>query len=364
MSEQMKIGIIGCGGISAAYFNGANECHNLTIKSCADLFHDAAVAKADEFGCEAVSVDEMLADPEIEMVINLTVPRAHVEVGLKIIEAGKHSYAEKPFAVTVDEGKTLIAAAAAKNLRLGCAPDTFLGGGIQTSRKVIDDGWIGRPLSGTAFMLGHGHESWHANAGFFYDIGGGPMLDMGPYYVTALVNMLGPAKSVSGCVAKGFSERFDSTEKNFGTLHPVNIPTHYSGVIEFHNGALITVVMSFDVWRHSLPRIEIHGTEGSLSVPDPNGTGGEVKVFRPGEDDWRHVPLAFPHNARMIGVTDMVNGIHDDRPHRASGDLAFHVLEIMESFETSSVEGKRIELSTKPDQPTAFPLGLRPWEVD
>jgi len=364
MSDQMRIGIIGCGNISAAYFGGAAKCNNLTIKSCADLSREAATSRAAEYGWEAVSVDELLGDPEIELVINLTNPGSHVEVGLQIVSSGKHAYSEKPLGVDVEEGRSLIEAAKAANVRVGYAPDTFLGGGAQTSRKIIDDDWIGRPLSGTANMMGHGHESWHPNAEYYYDIGGGPMLDMGPYYVTALVNMLGPARAVSGVVGRGFENRFDTTEKNYGKLHPVLVPTHYTGVIEFQSGACITVIMSFDVWKHNHPPIEIYGTDGSLSVPNPNGLGGEVRVYRPDEKEWRHVPLAYPANARMIGVTDMVSAIHHARPHRASGALSFHVLEIMKSFEASSAEGKRIELASTTDQPAPFPLGMREWEVD
>jgi predicted dehydrogenase len=363
MQDKMKIGIIGCGNISGAYFGGAQKTNALEIKSCADLHKEAAHRAAEKYGCLAVSVDELLADPEIELVVNLTIPNAHAEVGLKVLEAGKHAYSEKPFAVDIESGQQLLQKATEKRLRVGCAPDTFLGTGIQTSRKVVDEDRIGRPIAGTAFMCGHGHESWHPNPAFYYDIGGGPMMNMGPYYITALVNLLGPVTRVAGITTKAFAERVATSEKARGKRIPVRTTTHLTGVMEFASGAVVTTVMSFDMWRHSLPRIELYGTTGSMQVPDPNGFGGAVRVC-PAGGDWSDVPLAFPQNARIIGVIDMVGAIRSGRPHRASGALAYHVLEVMLAFDTSSQSGQHVQIKSTVERPAPLPPGLNEWEVE
>jgi len=363
MQDKMKIGIIGCGNISGAYFGGAQKTDILEIKSCADIRIEAAQSAAQRHGCKAVTVDELLSDPEIELVVNLTIPRAHVEVGLRVLEAGKHVYSEKPFGVSTEEAQQLVQLAAKKGLRLGCAPDTFLGAGGQTARKSVDEGAIGRPIAGIAFMCGHGHESWHPNPAFYYDIGGGPMLDMGPYYITALVNILGPAKRVAGITTKAFEERIATSQAVAGLRIPVKISTHLTGVIEFMNGAVVTLIMSFDMWRHGLPCIEIYGTEGSIKVPDPNGFGGRVSVST-AKSDWQEVPLAFPNNARMIGVIDMVKAIRTERKHRVSGELAYHVLEIMTAFDKSSQTRKHVDMQTVIERPNPFPVGLNEWQVD
>lgn len=363
MQDTMKIGIIGCGNICGAYFSGAQQSDVIEVKSCADLSLDAAKAAAEEYGCQAVTCSELLADSEIELVLNLTVPRAHVAVGLAALEAGKHVYSEKPLGVSVEEARQLVGAASRLGLRTGCAPDTFLGAGGQTARKMLDAGAIGRPVAGTAFMCSHGMESWHPNPAFYYDLGGGPMLDMGPYYLTALVNLLGPAKRVAGITTKAFEERIATCEERFGLRIPVNVSTHLTGAIEFASGAAITTIMSFDVWRHSLPRIEIHGTEGSMQVPDPNGFGGPVRVAAGGED-WEEVPLAFPPNARTIGAIDMARAIRSGRLHRVSGDLAYHVLEVMAAFDESSQSGRHVEIASSVERPAPLPEGLAEWEVD
>ncbi|MBD3182066.1 gfo/Idh/MocA family oxidoreductase [Candidatus Poribacteria bacterium] len=363
MQDKMKIGIIGCGSISGAYFGGATNTDVLEIKSCADIRMEAAKSAAERYGCQAVTVDEMLADPEIELVVNLTIPRAHVEVGMNVLEAGKHVYSEKPLGVSTEEAKKMVDLAKEKELRIGSAPDTFMGAGGQTSRKAVSEGAVGKPIAGTAFMCGHGHESWHPNPAFYYDIGGGPMLDMGPYYVTALVNILGPAKRVAGVTTKAFEERIATSEAVKGLQIPVKVSTHLAGTIEFVNGAVITMIMSFDMWRHGLPCIEIYGTEGSIKVPDPNGFGGAVRVAEE-RGDWQDVPLAFPNNARMIGVIDMTQAIRSNRPHRASGELAYHVLEIMTAFDKSSESGEHVYMETLIEQPAPMPLGLKEWEVE
>ena len=363
MQERMKIGIIGCGTISGAYFGGAQKTDVLEIKSCADIRMEAAQSVAEKYGCQAASVDELLADEEIELVVNLTIPKAHAEVGLATLEAGKHTYSEKPFSVDIETGQNLLKKAAEKGLRVGCAPDTFLGAGIQTSRKALDEGAIGRPIAGAAFMCGHGHESWHPSPAFYYDVGGGPMLDMGPYYITALVNILGPVKRVAGITTKAFEERIATSDAASGQRIPVKTTTHLTGAIEFANGAIITMIMSFDMWRHSLPCIELYGETGSMQVPDPNGFGGSVRVSA-ARDGWSDVPLAFPKNARMIGVIDMVRAIQSARPHRVSGALAYHVLEVMLAFDKSSQSGQHAEIESTVERPAPLPPGLEEWEIE
>lgn len=363
MSEKMLIGIIGCGKISAAYIKGAQKVSGLKIKSCADIFMNSAQSMAEEYNCQAVTVDELLLDPEIELVVNLTTPQAHVEVGLKVLEAGKHVYSEKPLAVELEGARQLLDLAEEKHLRVGCAPDTFLGGGIQTSRKLLDDGLIGEPVSGTAFMCTHGHERWHPAPAFYYDIGGGPMLDMGPYYITALVNLLGPVKHVFGITGRAFEERVATSEGAAGQRIPVKVDTHYSGVLVFECGAIVTVIQSFDVWKHSLPFIEIHGTKASLSVPNPNTFRGPVCYGENRDTEWVERPLLYPENARVIGVVDMAHAIRNNAPHRANGMLAYHVLEVITAFERSSNSGKKINIKSIVERPNPLPEGLSEWEV-
>ncbi|MCF7838886.1 MAG: Gfo/Idh/MocA family oxidoreductase [Candidatus Marinimicrobia bacterium] len=360
MSNPIQVGIIGCGKISQAYFNGIGIFGNLQVAAVADLNPEVARAKAAENNTRAVALDELLADPAIEIVLNLTVPRAHAEVDLRILDAGKHVYSEKPLATTLEEGTRVIAAARDKGLRVGCAPDTFLGAGLQTCRKLVDDGWIGRPVAGTAFMLSHGPESWHPNPGFYYQTGGGPLLDMGPYYLTALIHLLGPVHSVMAMTRRTFPERLATCQEHFGERLPVEVNTHAAGTLAFHSGAIITLVMSFDVWKHQHSRIELYGTEGSLAVPDPNTFGGEVQVFRPGYADWAAMGYShiYHENTRGIGVADLADALRADRPHRCHGDLALHVLEIMTAFDESSAAGRQVTMKTTCAQPAPLPLGL------
>lgn len=369
MLKPVTIGIIGCGNISQAYFNGTKMFPILKIKGCADINMDAARAKAEEnkdTGVVAMTVEELLADKEIELVINLTIPAVHAKVSMQILNAGKHVHLEKPLAVDLAEAKPMLALAKEKGLRVGCAPDTFLGAGLQTCRKILDDGWIGKPLSGTAMFLGHGPEGWHPNPAFFYQRGGGPMLDLGPYYITALVHLLGPARSVTAVTSKGFPTRLATCKEHFGEELPVEVSTHNAGIIEFENGALITVVISFDVWAHKHTNIELYGTEGSLRVPDPNGFGGPVEIKRADNPEWQPNTLCNPYheNSRSIGAADMAYGIRTGRAHRCSGELACHVLEIMEAFDRSSQAGARVVLETTCAQPAALPLGLPKGMLD
>jgi len=358
--STIKVGVIGCGDISKAYFPGCKTFPILEIVHCADLDLSRAEAKAKEYGIPRHgSVEQLLADPEVDLVINLTIPRAHSSVNLATIAAGKHVYCEKPYAISREEGLPVLEAAKAKGLIVGSAPDTFFGPSHQTCRKLIDDGVIGKPVAAVAFMACPGHESWHPSPAFYYDIGGGPMFDMGPYYLTALVNLLGPMQRVSGSTKITRSERLITSKPLNGTKIEVKTPTHLAGTIDFQNGAIATVMMSFDVISHHLPCIEIYGTEGTLAVPDPNGTGGDVLVRRSEHREWRNMPIThttIPH--RGAAVADMAYAIIEKRAHRANGAMAHHVVDAMQAFEESSRAGRHIKLTTTCERPTPLSPGL------
>ncbi len=364
--KKTKIGVIGCGMISDAYLSASKRFRMIEVAACADLNTKAAQAKAEQYGIRALSVDELLASPEIELIINLTPPKAHAPLAMQALKAGKHVYCEKPFGIDSNEAKAVMALAKQKNLLVGCAPDTFMGGGQQTARKLLDDGWIGKPLSGTAMVMGRGPEKW-ANAPFFYDIGGGPMLDLGPYYITALVNLLGPAVAVTAVTLKGADSRTCGPDSDPPfKRYPVNVTTHLTGMVEFACGAVITVITSFEVQAHNHPPIEIYGEIGTLSVPDPNCFGGPVKVIRPGTEGWAVMPMghAYTDQSRSIGAADMVAALQTGRKHRASGDLANHVLEIMLAFDKSSAAGGKVELTTRCERPAAMPMNLEDGTLD
>lgn len=364
MSSPAKVGIIGCGNICDQYFKWCATFADIEIVACADLMPERAAAKAMQYGVRALGVDELLRDPDISIVINLTIPQAHAEVDIAALEAGKHVHSEKPFALNVADGRRILAAAGQRGLRVGCAPDTFLGGGLQTSRKLIEDGWIGRPVAATAFMAGHGHERWHPDPAFYYKAGGGPMLDMGPYYITALIHLLGPVTRVTGSSKITFPQRTITSKPKYGELIDVEVTTHLAGVLDFADGMLATVVMSFDVWAHNLPRIEIYGSEGSMVVPDPNRFSGPVLLRRVGAEEWSEIPLSYSADVgRGIGVADMANAIRDERPHRASGELALHALEVMLAVDEASASGRHVAIESSIARPQLLPLGLLPGRV-
>ena len=355
--KPVQLGIIGCGNISAAYLKAAPLFPELQIAALADLDESRAAARASEFGLKAVSVDALLADPQIEVVLNLTIPAAHVPVGLDAIRHGKHVHGEKPLANSTADAARLMEAANAAGLRVGSAPDTFLGGAHQTARKLLDDCAIGKVLSGTAFMQNHGHEHWHPDPDFYYAPGGGPMLDMGPYYLTNLVNLLGPVAKVVGSATIGFPERTIGSEKRRGQVVPVTVATHVSGLLTFANGAVISITTSFDVWQHKHGNMELYGAQGSMVVPDPNRFGGTVSVAK-GRDPWADIPLSHGFadgNFRIIGLADMARAIRTGRPHRCSGQMAYHVLEVMEAFGRSSDSGQAITIESTCERPAPLP---------
>ncbi|HLZ61358.1 MAG TPA: Gfo/Idh/MocA family oxidoreductase [Ktedonosporobacter sp.] len=366
-TAKTNVGIIGCGQISSIYLEAPQTFKNLNIVACADLFIERARAQAARYNVpKACSVEELIVDPDIDIIINLTIPKAHAEIGMAAIKAGKSAYGEKPLALTRAEGRALLDTAQANNLRVGSAPDTFLGGGIQTCIQLIDEGQIGRPVAATAFMLSHGPESWHADPDFFFQPGAGPLFDMGPYYLTALIAMLGPIRRVTGSAQISFPERVITSQPKHGTKITVNTPTHVAGVMDFASGAVGTIITSFDVWSHQLPRIEIYGTEGTLSVPDPNTFGGPVHIQRAGERQWSEVQLThgYTRNSRGIGVADMAYAIRSGRPHRASGDLAYHVLDTMQAFYDASKEGRHIELTSQCERPAPLQAGEHSWDEE
>ena len=359
--RRVGVGIIGCGNISSAYLTAMRGFDVLDIRGVADMKPEVAEKRAAEFGLKAVSVDALLADPAVEIIVNLTIPRAHVEVGLRAIAAGKHVYGEKPLGITFAEGKRLVEAGRAAGLRTGSAPDTFLGGGHQQARAVIDSGALGQVIGGTAFFACPGHEYWHPDPAFYYDIGGGPVLDMGPYYITDLVNLLGPVARVQALSLTPHAARPIRSQPKQGQMMPVHVATHVTGTLVFASGALIQVTLSFDVPAHRHLPYELYGTEASLLVPDPNWFGGEVSIAKP-RAEWEDVPVLLPYadaNYRSLGVADMACAILDNRPHRASGDLALHVLEVMEAFEIASKQGRIVEIATQVERPAPLSESLK-----
>ena len=348
MKNIAKVGIVGCGNISEIYLkNLAARFPRLRAVACADRIAERAEAKAAAFSLKALGVDELLASEEIDIVLNLTIPLAHAELSLAALRAGKHVYSEKPLAATRADGARIMAEAAARSLLIGCAPDTFLGAGIAACRSLIDSGAIGTPVGGTANMLCPGHERLHPDPAFYYAPGGGPVLDMGPYYLTALVELLGPIAGVSACASKAYDERVVGSGPKKGDRIPVLVSTHVAGLLRFAAGPVVALTMSFDVQASRLPPIEIWGTEGSLAVPDPNSFGGPVLLRKRGGTEWeeQQVPEAWSDNSRGLGVADLAGALLDGTPQRASGLLAFHVLDAMEALAEAARERREIDVS-------------------
>lgn len=364
---MLRAGIIGCGNISSTYLKNGNIFPWLRITMGADIKPEASLRSSQLFGIKDVTVDELVNSPEIDVVLNLTTPQAHTEVDLNALSHGKHVYSEKPMGLDMASATEVRELAASKGLRIGCAPDTFLGGGHQLCRKLIDDGMIGRVVSGTAFMLCHGHEAWHPAPAFYYEKGGGPLFDMGPYYITALVNLLGPVARVVAVNTRSTDLRI-GTKANIGKTFPVEVDTHITAILEFASGAVITLITSFDVWKHSNYKdIELYGTEGALHIPDPNCFSGDVRYFKAGlSADWMPVdnPFIYNENSRIIGLADMCAGILKNRPHRCNGDLSYHVLDVMCSIIKAGETGQSICIGTQCERPAALPLGLHYGELD
>jgi predicted dehydrogenase len=367
MARRAAIGIIGCGNISEAYLRLAPVFSNLTVVAVADIVPDVARARAEQFSVRALAVDELLKSDEIDAVVNLTVPEVHFQVTRAILSAGKHAYSEKPLALNSKDAGKLVAEADKRGLKLGGAPDTFLGAGGQLARKLVDAGTIGRVVGGTAYVMSHGMEHWHPNPGFFFQPGAGPVFDVGVYYITALVNLLGGIKGVTAMASRGFAERLvTATGPMKGKKIKVNTPTNINAILEFASGAQMTLGASWDVWKHGHPNpIELYGAKGSMLVPDPNFFAGTV-AWSDGGGDFTEVDSAdgafgkanWPWsgqptraNYRMLGVADLIDAAAKKREPRCSGRLAAHVVEVMEAILTSAASRKFVQVKSTVERP-------------
>ncbi len=352
-AKKLRIGIVGCGSISTAYLRNAPLFRGLVVTACADINPDAAARRGAEFGLRTMDVDALTTAPDIDLVLNLTIPSAHFDVSMRALSAGKHVFTEKPLAVKAEAGRKLVAMAASRGLALGSAPDTFLGAAGRRARRLMEEGAIGAPVIGTAFMMGRGMEHWHPDPGFYYQPGAGPVMDMGPYYLTMLVNLIGPVRRVHAIATSGQAERLITAQgPKHGTRFVVGTPTSILSLLEFQCGAAVTFGASWDVFRHSNHPIELHGAGGSLRLPDPDTFGGTIAVSRGGAD-WDEIrtsslpfgALNWPPDApdranyRMLGLAELARALVEGRAPRASGDLALHVLEVMEAILRAGATG-------------------------
>lgn len=370
MAKKLGVGIIGCGNISTTYFSLAPLFKGIEIRACADINMDAARQRAKEYGVRAETVDELLKATDVDIVVNLTIPAVHYDICKRVLAAGKHVYSEKPFVLSVKEGLDLKKQAEKKGLRIGSAPDTFLGGSHQLARHLIDSGKLGKITSGSLHIMSHGMEHWHPNPDFFFQPGGGPVLDLGPYYIADLINLIGPVKRVASLATIPAKERTISSQPRAGEKIPVTTPTTIFSLMEFANGAAVTLHASWDVWAHGHAPIELYGEDGSLFVPDPNFFGGEVRYTERDKPvkkapKWDH-PFGVPNqqhkhgamaNYRTAGLSDMALAILEDRPHRCSVEVALHAIDVMTGMLKSGETGKFIDMVTTCERPAA--LGIR-----
>ena len=360
--SALRIGVIGVGNISTQYFAHIPNLPNLELVAVADMNEERAREVAAGQGVRALTVDELLADAGIDAVLNLTIPQAHAAIGIRALQSGKHVYGEKPLALDPAEAEPLLALAEQKGLRVGSAPDTVLGTGIQTARKTLDDGTIGQPIAAAIHWSAPGHELWHPAPAFYYQPGGGPLLDMGPYYLTSIVTLFGPIARVSGVATTSSRERSVATGPLAGTAIPVDVATHVSALLEHENGLATTLTVSFDVWKSRAPLFEVFGTEGTMAVPDPNRFDGDVEIAPAATREWETVPVSagWADSGRGFGLADMARAIETDRPHRASGAMAFHVLEVMDGILRAAADHSVVEIVSTLERPEAVPLGSTP----
>lgn len=374
--HRVKAGLIGCGMISGIYLKNLTQVfdHAVDLVACADLVPELAKKRAEEFNVPAAcSVDELLADPEIEIVLNLTAPAAHAAINIKALHAGKHVYTEKPFALTREDAREVLSIAESKGLLVGCAPDTFLGGALQTCRKLIDEGWIGTPYAANAtIIMGNAEAGMHPNFHHFLKLGGDPLLDMGPYYLTALVHLLGPVRRVTGSAQQLRHEIIIQNPKSprCGDIVPVEAPTNITAVLDFHSGAVASLQAAKESFGYK-PRLEIFGTEGNMTVPDPNFFApvsglGSLLTIQSRSGEVKELPLShgFTEDSRGLGVADMAYAIRSGRPNRASGRLAEHILDISLGILEASETNRHVHLQTKVDRPAPLPLGLKYNQLD
>lgn len=367
----LGVGIIGCGTISGIYMQNLSRFPRLRLVACADLREETAQAAAARHGTSARTVDALLASPDVDIVVNLTVPAAHYAVSRAALAAGKHVFSEKPLSADSEDGRALLAEADQRGLRLGCAPDTFLGAGGTLARELIDSGKIGRVLSGTCFLMSHGMEHWHPDPEFFFKPGGGPVLDMAPYYLAALINLIGPVAGVQAYTSSGFAERtVTAAGPRKGTVIKVDTPTTAMALVRFASGADIVFTMSWDVWKHGHPLLELYGTEGSLRVPDPNFYGGEVAYTQNGGDwigiDSSDRPFGTPNwpddardraNYRCLGVAELAEAVARGGPHRSSAAFASHVLDAMHAILRAGELGTAVKVQSRVERPAPFTAG-------
>jgi predicted dehydrogenase len=356
--DVLGVGIIGAGNISTTYLANAPLFRGIEMRAVADMRPAVAAAQAKKYNVEAVPVDALLERDDIDIVVNLTIPAAHADVSLAALAAGKHVFSEKPLATSVKLGRKIVAEAAKRKLLVGCAPDTFLGAAGRLARRFVDEGAIGKPLAGTAFFMNHGMEHWHPDPEFFFKPGGGPVFDMGPYYITALVNLLGPVSRVVSTTGAGFKHRVVTTNSpKQGARIKVEVQTTAFALLEFAGGAQIFFGASWDIWKHSHPLIELYGTKGSMRVPDPNFFGGVVEVTAEGGEWQGHDSTSLPlgalnwpadaprlANFRTLAVAELAAAVRRKTRQRTSGTLALHVLEVMEAILVSGETGRSIRI--------------------
>jgi predicted dehydrogenase len=345
-----KIGVVGCGDISGIYLKNINSFENLELIACCDLDETKANRQAKKFNIPRVcKYDEMLTNMEIDCILNLTLPKVHAQLSQMALDAGKHVYSEKPLAINLADAQKLLETAKARQLRIGCAPDTFLGGAVQAAQKLINEGQIGKPIAATAFMTAVPPETWHPDPEFLYQAGAGPMFDMGPYYLTVLVNLLGNVTRACGTGTTPFSERTITSKPKHGQKIQVETDTFVAGLLEFTSGAVGTIVTSFDTWASEHPHIEIYGTNGTLSLPDPNYFGGKVRIRKSDSKKWQAVPMAnkYVDDHRGLGLSQMAEAINSGGSHSANGHTACHILEIMHAILQSKRLGNYIEIENK-----------------
>lgn len=369
--EKLRVGVAGIGNISDIYLRNLTGvfADKVKLTVVASRNQEKAEKAASVYNARRVgSVEELINAEDVDLVLNLTPPALHYQIAMDAVKAGKHVYNEKPLCVTREEAAKLLKAASERKVRVGCAPDTFLGAGIQTCHKLIDEGWIGRPIGATAFVMNHGVEAWHPSPEAFYKIGGGPLFDVGPYYLTALVCLLGSISRVSGSAQKSFDTRIVTSEPLNGTVIKVETPTHIAGVLDFANNAVATIIASFDVWAHSMPFIEIYGTEGTLRTPDPNTFRGSALLKRYNAPVWSEMPLVMNSpdmckdaddwrgsaNLRGLGVADMADAIAENRAHRACRELAYHTLDVMQGLYEASATGSYYLVKSSCEKPAPF----------
>jgi predicted dehydrogenase len=358
VGESLRVGIVGAGKISGQYSATLARLPQVAVTAVADLDPARAELLAGQHpGARVAGLPDLYAATDVDVVLNLTTPNQHAAVALAAIAAGKHVYGEKPLAANGADGLAVVEAAASAGVRVACAPDTVLGTGLQTARAALDAGEIGVVHAATAFMTGPGHERWHPDPEFYYQQGGGPLLDMGPYYLTALVHLLGPVRRVAGMSSRPRTERTIGDGPRAGTPFPVEIDTHVTGVLEHEGGALTTLMMSFDIWATRLPFLELYGSTGSLSVPDPNYFAGDVHRCTAAGDAWTVLPprAGYAGAGRGVGMLDLAEALTEDRPHRAAADVALHVLDVMEAIQASARSGGSVPVHTTCRRPDRIP---------